>query len=265
MRTLYDFLGALPDDDAESLRAAFRRAVKDTHPDLKPADPGAALKFRKLVRANDILSDERQRAVYDRLLHLARIELGAQKRAAVFDRIVIGVACGLIALAGILVVSVAGYSVFLVIDGTPSAPAQMTQVSRDESVSDTFSRIPRPDQPEPAEKRDVAPEDFGRATAVSVVAFAQATTGATASANVSAIRDFAASDARHYRERGILAYRSGDLYLALVDFNLAIQFDPGFSDAYIDRAIVLYRLGDVARAFADVARAMRVHNESISR
>jgi len=31
MDTLYDLLGALPRDDAEGLRTAFRSAVKGTH------------------------------------------------------------------------------------------------------------------------------------------------------------------------------------------------------------------------------------------
>jgi len=57
METLYDLLGALPRDEAEDLRAAFRRAVKGTHPDIRPGDPEAALKFRQIVRANEILAD----------------------------------------------------------------------------------------------------------------------------------------------------------------------------------------------------------------
>ncbi len=51
MNTLYDLLGALPHDDAEGLRTAFRQAVKGAHPDIKPGDPDAALKFRQIVRA----------------------------------------------------------------------------------------------------------------------------------------------------------------------------------------------------------------------
>jgi hypothetical protein len=72
--------------------------------------------------------------------------------------------------------------------------------------------------------------------------------------NVPLVRSFAT----HYREWGILAYHSGDLYLALVDFNLAIQFDPSFSDAYIDRAIVFYRMGNQESALADVAHAKSI-------
>ena len=41
MKTLYDLLGALPDDDAEDLRIAFRKAVKANHPDVNPDNPEA--------------------------------------------------------------------------------------------------------------------------------------------------------------------------------------------------------------------------------
>ena len=51
MNTLYDLLGALPHDDAEGLRTAFRQAVKGAHPGIRPGDPDAALKFRQIVRA----------------------------------------------------------------------------------------------------------------------------------------------------------------------------------------------------------------------
>jgi lipoprotein NlpI len=55
-----------------------------------------------------------------------------------------------------------------------------------------------------------------------------------------------------------LAYRSGDIILALADFDLAIDLDPHFSDAYIDRGIVFYRMGEFKRAFADIAEAKRI-------
>src|SRR6267378_4041201 len=51
METLYDLLGALPNDDADELRAAFRRAVKRVHPDINSEDLDAGLKFRRIVRA----------------------------------------------------------------------------------------------------------------------------------------------------------------------------------------------------------------------
>jgi curved DNA-binding protein CbpA len=39
MGTLYDLLGALPSDDAEGLRIAFRKAAKATHPTSIPTIP----------------------------------------------------------------------------------------------------------------------------------------------------------------------------------------------------------------------------------
>src|SRR3954451_23793474 len=41
MATLYDLLGALPNDDADELRGAFRRAVKRAHPNVNSKDPDA--------------------------------------------------------------------------------------------------------------------------------------------------------------------------------------------------------------------------------
>ena len=71
MKTLYDLLEALPDDDADGLRAAFRKAARANHPDFNPA-PEASEKFSRIIRANAILSDGQQRAEYDRLLELAK-------------------------------------------------------------------------------------------------------------------------------------------------------------------------------------------------
>jgi curved DNA-binding protein CbpA len=82
MSTLYELLGALSHDDAEELRSAFRKAVKGTHPDLRPDDPDAALKFREIVRANEILCDHEQRKAYDHLLDLARLESEAASQQA---------------------------------------------------------------------------------------------------------------------------------------------------------------------------------------
>ena len=72
-------------------------------------------------------------------------------------------------------------------------------------------------------------------------------------ATTAAIPNVEMRNARYYRQQGSLAYRGGDLALALIDFDLAIDLDPNLSDAYINRAIV----GDLERALADVAQAKR--------
>ncbi len=67
-------------------------------------------------------------------------------------------------------------------------------------------------------------------------------------------------DARFYHEQGVAAYHSGDIDLAIADFNLAIRLDPDFKNAYIDRGIAFYHMRKFHRAFADIARAIRVDN-----
>jgi len=112
MSTLYDLLQALPGDDADGLRTAFRKAVKGAHPDLKPDDPDAASKFRQIVNANQILGDEELRAAYDDLLDLAREEDEAALRQAAIAR-THKLASGLIAIAGISAATVGGFLLFM--------------------------------------------------------------------------------------------------------------------------------------------------------
>ena len=75
MRSLYDVLGARSDDDAQAIKKAFRTAVKAHHPDLHPGDADAALRFRRIVTANAVLRDDKQRAAYDQLLQLERQQI----------------------------------------------------------------------------------------------------------------------------------------------------------------------------------------------
>jgi hypothetical protein len=83
--TLYDLLGAHPDDDAEGLRNAFRRAVKANHPDLHPGNPDAPVRFSGIVRAYAILRDAQERASYDRALGFEREELRPRPKRSFFD------------------------------------------------------------------------------------------------------------------------------------------------------------------------------------
>ncbi len=90
MNTLYDFLGVRSDADDETLRKAFRKAIKATHPDLHAGDPDAPLRFRQIVDANALLRDAKQRATYDWLLQLEhqrfRLKLEYQQRHLKLER-----------------------------------------------------------------------------------------------------------------------------------------------------------------------------------
>ena len=244
MTTLYDLLGALPDDDADDLRAAFRKAAKASHPDVNPGDQQAAERFRRIVRANAILSDEQQRAAYDRLLEVACRQQSPEPKRSNFPGAIRRLAVDAIVSAAVSAVLVGGYFLFKPVDGRPVTAPQVTEASGRDQLAVAGAGVTLPDAEAPAKPDGTAPA---------------ATTGIdSASAHASPPREAETKDARYSLERGILAYRSGDLYIALANFDLAIDRDPGLSDSYINRAIVFHRLGDLKRAFADVAEAKRI-------
>ena len=261
METLYDLLGALPDDNAEELRTAFRRAAKGAHPDLNPGDPDAALKFRRIVRASEILCDSEQRAAYDHLLDLARIEQRQVAKHAV-ARKVYKVASGVVVFAVASIVWAGGYAVFMQMNSDSAAPAKQIEVADSEpaEVAATASARDTNGGNAPPEKADiprVASEAF-----LPTALMLPTETGSASGPDAGPPLDLTASDARALREHGIFAYRSGDLSGAVADFDRAIQLDPKFAPAYIDRGIVFYRLRRFDRAFADVAHAKRIEKSS---
>jgi curved DNA-binding protein CbpA len=119
MSTLYELLGALSHDDAEELRTAFRKAVKGTHPDLRPDDPDAALKFREIVRANEILCDPEQRKAYDHLLDLAQLEGEAASKQAPVVKLR-KFASAVMASTGASVMIIGGYLLFMYVSSSGS-------------------------------------------------------------------------------------------------------------------------------------------------
>jgi tetratricopeptide (TPR) repeat protein len=299
METLYDLLGALPNDDAENLRAAFRRAVKGTHPDINPGDPAAAIRFRQIVRANEILNDPEQRAAYDHLLDLARIEQASLAKQATARR-VYQFASAVLSFAVVLIMAVGGYAVYLHLASAQyKMPLQQLQaavrqlpklaasqatgsVTAEEHAPPTAEMqkqaaevlkqavelqkqaavaapetIAAPVKAETTETDDMVAPTADQALAMSANTL-PADMGAAMAANLGLVSDLTVSEARSFRERGISAYRNGDLNGAIADFDQAIMLDPKFSAAYIDRGIVFYRLRKFDRAFADISRAKRL-------
>jgi tetratricopeptide (TPR) repeat protein len=269
METLYDLLGALPDDDAEGIRAAFRKAAKANHPDRNPDDPDAARRFRRIVRANAILSDEQQRATYDELLEIALRQQGLKAKRGIFSNRARKAAFDTMTGAALSVGMLgAAYLLLAPSPRVPFVPAQVAEVSPPKASeralvlstgpSDTAERASSHDKPGDIavpEKRENPPPAEQHTTPSPPSE--QAATVAS-SPDVAPVPDSGPEDAKFYHERGISAYRGGDLYLALVDFDLAISLDPGAPETYIDRAIVYHRMGDLKHAFADVAEAKRI-------
>src|SRR5215468_6477981 len=63
----YATLGVKKTASQEEIRKAFRKAARKYHPDVNPGDKKAEEKFKEISEANDILSDEKKRKVYDQL------------------------------------------------------------------------------------------------------------------------------------------------------------------------------------------------------
>ena len=66
MRDLYEVLGVERQASPSDLKRAYRELAKKYHPDHHPDDAAAAEKFKEASNAYQILSDEDQRARYDR-------------------------------------------------------------------------------------------------------------------------------------------------------------------------------------------------------
>lgn len=63
----YGALGVKKTATADEIRKAFRKLARKYHPDVNPGDKKAEEKFKEISEANDILSDEKKRKIYDQL------------------------------------------------------------------------------------------------------------------------------------------------------------------------------------------------------
>ena len=216
MGTLYDLLGALPSDGAESLRTAFRKAAKASHPDINPENPDAALRFRELVRAYDILTDAEQRETYDQLLAIA-LQPPAAKAVRTYET-VRKVASNTMAATIISAVLVGGYVLFGMFSKPPGAAEMTTDriVGEAQVVAALHPDVTASDEPHLQREEDVS-------TVGAIVTSAVAP--AAKEANATAIGRF-------------------EPVPGFVSYNLAIQYYPRFATANFDRGIVLYRVGD---------------------
>lgn len=84
----YALLGVKKTATPEEIRKAFRKLARKYHPDVNPGDKRAEEKFKEISEANDILSDEKKRKVYDQLgfysdqIDPAQAEAYARQQAA---------------------------------------------------------------------------------------------------------------------------------------------------------------------------------------
>jgi hypothetical protein len=127
MKTHYDVLGARPDDDAEALKKAYRIAAMANHPDHHAGDPEAAMRFKQVTAAYDILRDAQLRAAYDRQLEWQRQQ---QHRLPVHSKLTYTVSgidlfiANALAAVSVTVLLIGGYVLFIQPTGTAVGKAE---------------------------------------------------------------------------------------------------------------------------------------------
>ncbi|HTV15243.1 MAG TPA: J domain-containing protein [Acidobacteriaceae bacterium] len=79
----YATLGVKKGATTEEIRKAFRKLARKYHPDVNPGDKKSEEKFKEISEANDILSDEKKRKVYDQFgFYSDQIDPAAAEAAA---------------------------------------------------------------------------------------------------------------------------------------------------------------------------------------
>jgi molecular chaperone DnaJ len=63
----YGTLGVKKTATSDEVRKAFRKLARKYHPDVNPGDRKAEEKFKEISEANDVLSDDKKRKIYDQL------------------------------------------------------------------------------------------------------------------------------------------------------------------------------------------------------
>jgi len=84
-RDYYEVLGVSRNATAEEIKKAYRRLVRQYHPDANKGNPQAEERFKEVQEAYDVLSDPQKRAQYDQFGASEGGYAGAAAGAAGFD------------------------------------------------------------------------------------------------------------------------------------------------------------------------------------
>jgi hypothetical protein len=168
MKTLYDLLGAHPSDNAAALRSAFRKAAKANHPDLHAGDRDAAMRFREIADAYEVLRDAERRATYDGLLRFERERVAWKSKSTASYPMRSVVSHAAIAL-GLAIVLGGGYKTYAHFSRTPveelagtgGRESARTAVVQPAEPTNTNKPDERPEGPNPSAGPELVVPDAG--------------------------------------------------------------------------------------------------------
>ena len=84
-RDYYAVLGVSREVSESGLKAAYRKLVKQLHPDINPDNPNAEIQMKEINEAYEILSDPQKRAEYERSGGSAENKRGVKKTGKSFS------------------------------------------------------------------------------------------------------------------------------------------------------------------------------------
>jgi tetratricopeptide (TPR) repeat protein len=254
-KTLYDFLGVDPGADAQTLKRAFRKTVKEYHPDLHREDPAASQRTKVIIAAHELLSDPKQRAAYDEYLaqlHEPLLRSQWQRKAIYAASTAVCLSFALVSAWTFSVASTLINEVTPATQGRPHVEAAARDLPRDYSIT--------------RETQAATAASSGRGYPVSHPVLASDNHIRIAEndgldrviADLDRAIQRTPDDAQAYRNRANAWGRKGDMDRALADYEQAIRIDPNDPATFHDRGLMWQRKGEFNKAIVDFDRAVRM-------
>jgi tetratricopeptide (TPR) repeat protein len=263
MMTLYDVLGISPDADLETIKQAFRRAVKAHHPDLQGGDAAASRRVKAIITASEILRDPERRAAYDRLLAFQDERSRSKRR-----RGIIPFAFSVVVLSAVMI---GAAELWLGSTTVPAGKMAGSMQQRDDAATVVSPSIARESRGGTAEAEPAINSATSEETTAAVPLPATASSYRDSAIDWSrkgdldrAIADLeraielAPDDAKAYRHRGNAFGLKGDVDRALADYDRALRIDPNDAAIFHDRGLMWQRNKELDKALADLDRAVRM-------
>jgi curved DNA-binding protein CbpA len=80
-KNLYSVLGLSRGASQDDIRGAYRKLVREHHPDTNPDDPSAEERFKEIQQAYEVLSNPEKRREYDQRFHASTARRASRPRA----------------------------------------------------------------------------------------------------------------------------------------------------------------------------------------